>query len=67
LHGLRVPFGYWEAKDDQSEEIATEVRTFLSIRTETTRLAAGSRDSLRLACPAALASRWMPGLFPEAG
>jgi Fic family protein len=25
----------------------------------------GSRDPLRLAFPAALASRWMPGLFPE--
>ncbi len=26
---------------------------------------AGPRDSLHLAFPAALASRWMPGLFPE--
>jgi len=28
-------------------------------------VAAGPRDPLRLAFPAALASRWMPGLFPE--
>jgi hypothetical protein len=27
----------------------------------------GPRAPLRLAFPAALASKWMPGLFPEAG
>ncbi len=41
-------------------------RRIVSARTERGVLtSAGPRDSLRLAFPAALASRWMPGLFPE--
>ncbi|MBE0532698.1 MAG: Fic family protein [Rhodospirillales bacterium] len=41
-------------------------RRVVAVLTEKNVLAsAGPRDPLRLAFPAALASRWMPGLFPE--
>jgi hypothetical protein len=58
-----LPRGEAEAVTGTGER---QARRIVSALVESGAVAAdSSRASLRLAFPAALASRWMPGLFPE--